>query len=48
MPCLRRIKQMEYTDEDAETQIETEDGEAWVATHSGRGKRQLFGNKWID
>ncbi|CAJ0757716.1 9931_t:CDS:2, partial [Entrophospora sp. SA101] len=29
-----RIKQMEYTDEDAETQIETEDGEAWVATHS--------------
>ncbi|CAG8432806.1 11486_t:CDS:2 [Diversispora eburnea] len=27
---------MEYTDEDAETQIETEDGEeAWVATHSG-------------
>ncbi|CAJ0901953.1 739_t:CDS:2, partial [Entrophospora sp. SA101] len=34
VPCLRRIKQMEYTDEDAETQIETEDGEAWVATHS--------------
>ena len=30
---------MEYTDEDAETQIETENGEdAWVATHSGRGK----------
>jgi hypothetical protein len=29
---------MEYTEEDSETQIETEDGEeAWVATHSGRG-----------
>uniref|UniRef100_A0A1D1XYR2 Autophagy-related protein 3 n=1 Tax=Anthurium amnicola TaxID=1678845 RepID=A0A1D1XYR2_9ARAE len=37
VPCLRRVKQMEYTEEDSETQIETEDGEdAWVATHSGR------------
>ncbi|CAG8588068.1 3460_t:CDS:2 [Paraglomus occultum] len=37
VPCLRRVKQMEYIDEDAETQIETENGEeAWVATHSGR------------
>ena len=38
VPCFRRVKQMEYTEEDSETQIETEDGEeAWVATHSGRG-----------
>ncbi|RIA93225.1 ATG3 autophagy related 3-like protein [Glomus cerebriforme] len=37
VPCFRRVKQMEYTEEDSETQIETEDGEeAWVATHSGR------------
>nr|CAG8629172.1 7250_t:CDS:10 [Entrophospora candida] len=41
VPCLRRIKQMEYTDEDAETQIETEDGEAWVATHSGRATTNI-------
>ncbi|CAG8689787.1 9517_t:CDS:2 [Funneliformis caledonium] len=37
VPCFRRVKQMEYTEEDSETQIETENGEeAWVATHSGR------------
>ncbi|GBC07570.1 hypothetical protein RclHR1_07540008 [Rhizophagus clarus] len=37
VPCFRRVKQMEYTEEDSETQVETEDGEeAWVATHSGR------------
>ncbi|RHZ43706.1 hypothetical protein Glove_880g15 [Diversispora epigaea] len=42
VPCLRRVKQMEYTDEDAETQIETEDGEeAWVATHSGRAATNI-------
>ncbi|CAI2174949.1 19312_t:CDS:2 [Funneliformis geosporum] len=39
VPCFRRVKQMEYTEEDSETQIETENGEeAWVATHSGRGE----------
>ncbi|CAG8533258.1 11972_t:CDS:2 [Acaulospora colombiana] len=33
---------MEYTDEDAETQVETEDGEeAWVATHSGRAATNI-------
>ncbi|CAG8577546.1 10081_t:CDS:2 [Racocetra fulgida] len=33
---------MEYTDEDAETQIETENGEdAWVATHSGRATTNI-------
>ncbi|CAG8523278.1 13985_t:CDS:2 [Acaulospora morrowiae] len=42
VPCLRRVKQMEYIDEDAETQIETEDGEeAWVATHSGRAATNI-------
>ncbi|CAG8464151.1 2078_t:CDS:2, partial [Cetraspora pellucida] len=42
VPCLRRVKQMEYTDEDAETQIETENGEdAWVATHSGRATTNI-------
>ncbi|CAG8754579.1 22376_t:CDS:2 [Cetraspora pellucida] len=42
VPCLRRVKQMEYTDEDDETQIETENGEdAWVATHSGRATTNI-------
>ncbi|CAG8637632.1 22969_t:CDS:2, partial [Racocetra persica] len=42
VPCLRRVKQMEYTDEDAETQIETENGEdTWVATHSGRATTNI-------
>ncbi|CAG8478350.1 9190_t:CDS:2 [Ambispora gerdemannii] len=42
VPCLRRVKQMEYTDEDSETQVETEDGEeAWVATHSGRATTNI-------
>ncbi|KAG0235921.1 E2-like enzyme [Actinomortierella wolfii] len=37
VPCLRRVKQMEYTDEDAEAQIESADGsDSWVMSHSSR------------
>ncbi|KAK3829096.1 MAG: autophagocytosis protein [Benniella sp.] len=36
VPCLRRVKQMEYTDEDAETQIESDGADAWVMSHSSR------------
>lgn len=40
MPCIRRARQMEYTeDEDQETQVddENDDGESWMYTHSSRG-----------
>ncbi|KAF9933563.1 E2-like enzyme [Linnemannia zychae] len=37
VPCLRRVKQMEYTDEDAETHIEADGGDTWVMSHSSRG-----------
>ncbi|KAL1916716.1 uncharacterized protein VTP21DRAFT_5420 [Calcarisporiella thermophila] len=37
VPCLKRVRQMEYTDEDAETQLEAEDGaDSWLFTHSSR------------
>ncbi|GJJ75804.1 ubiquitin-like-conjugating enzyme ATG3 [Entomortierella parvispora] len=36
VPCLRRVKHMEYTDEDQETQIESDGGDAWVMSHSSR------------
>ncbi|KAF9408311.1 E2-like enzyme [Podila epigama] len=36
VPCLRRVKQMEYTDEDAETQIESDGADSWVMSHSSR------------
>lgn len=41
MPCIRRARQMEYTeDEDQETQVndENDEGEDWMYTHSTRGK----------
>lgn len=42
VPCLRRARQMEYTEDDLETQIaddNNEDGEDWMYTHSNRGNR---------
>jgi ubiquitin-like-conjugating enzyme ATG3 len=41
VPCLRRARQMEYTEEDSETQVldENNDGDdGWMYTHSTRGK----------
>ncbi|KAI8090281.1 autophagocytosis protein [Gilbertella persicaria] len=38
VPCIRRARQMEYTEDDSETQIkdEIDDGEDWMFTHSTR------------
>ncbi|KAI8643867.1 autophagocytosis protein [Parasitella parasitica] len=39
MPCIRRARQMEYTEDDSETQIKDEmddDGDDWMFTHSNR------------
>lgn len=43
VPCIRRARQMEYTeDDDQETQVkdENDDGDDWMYTHSTRGKLQ--------
>lgn len=40
VPCIRRARQMEYTEDDSETQIKDEEGgddeEDWMYTHSTR------------
>lgn len=42
VPCLRRAKQIEYTDDDAETQLDMEDdGETWMFTHSSRESKKI-------
>lgn len=41
VPCIRRARQMEYTeDDDQETQVkdENDEGDDWMYTHSTRGK----------
>lgn len=44
VPCLRRAKQMEYTEDDKETEIKggvdgdnEDDEDGWMYTHSDRG-----------
>ncbi|RUO95684.1 autophagocytosis associated protein, partial [Jimgerdemannia flammicorona] len=45
VPCLRRVKQMEYNDDDAETQLNDADDlegeDAWMYTHSSRVSRTI-------
>ncbi|KAG0748825.1 hypothetical protein G6F57_002784 [Rhizopus arrhizus] len=44
VPCLRRARQMEYTEDDLETQIaddNNEDGEDWMYTHSNRATKTM-------
>lgn len=47
VPCLRRAKQMEYTEEDKETEIkdegadENDDEDGWMYTHSDRGRYHM-------
>ncbi|KAI8577522.1 hypothetical protein K450DRAFT_201043 [Umbelopsis ramanniana AG] len=46
VPCLRRAKQMEYTEDDKETEIKDEgddnNDDGWMYTHSDRGYRNLY------
>ncbi|OZJ05339.1 hypothetical protein BZG36_01558 [Bifiguratus adelaidae] len=43
VPCLRRVKQMEYTDDDAEEQVHGDmgDDDSWMYTHSSRVPRTI-------
>ncbi|CAO3675732.1 unnamed protein product [Rhizopus stolonifer] len=42
VPCLRRAKQMEYTEEEEETQVaDDNDEEDWMYTHSNRVTRTM-------